>query len=216
MPDLTTYEDRLIAAEAVYNQKLGELNRIQDQRNKLVVEMKGIEQTVTIDGFARSVLEALSKTTEASVKGYIEPLITEALQAVFGYNLTFTLAFEFERNQVIVRFSLTDEFGNTATGELEDMKGGGILDVVSIVLQFAIVELFGLEGPIILDEPGKFVDQSHQITLGQLILSFSDRFKRQIIIVTHNEGICSIGTKHYHVALDNENISRVTLVKDGE
>jgi predicted ATPase len=201
--------------EAKYNQKFGELQRVQAQHAELVVEIGDIEKSVTIDDLSRSVLEVLSKTTEASIKGYIEPLITEALQAVFGYNLTFTLAFEFERNQVIVRFSLTDEFGNTATGELEDMKGGGILDVVSIVLQFAIVELFGLEGPIILDEPGKFVDQTHQITLGQLILSFAERFKRQIIIVTHDDGICAIGTKRYHVTLDKDNISRVTLVKEG-
>jgi len=86
MADLTIYESKLHALEAKYNQKFGELTKLQSQSNMLVVQIKDLEKSVIIDDFSRSALEALSKTTEASVKGYIEPLITEALQAVFGYN----------------------------------------------------------------------------------------------------------------------------------
>jgi len=198
----------------LYNQKLGEVRLLKSQRNKVVTELEDCEDELNINIKSRSVLDALSKLTEKNVKEYIEPLITEALRTVFGYDITFGLVFDFERNQVVVRFSLTDGHGNKVEGDIEEMKGGGILDVISIVLRFVLLELFNLEGAVVLDEPGKFVDTAHQPALGSLILSFSEKFQRQILIVTHDEAICAIGTKHYVVAQDSNGISRVTLVED--
>jgi len=199
---------------AVYNQQLGKLSHLRRNLLDVTISLEALEKSFDLDIKVRTVLEVLSKLTEKEVKDYIEPLVTEALRAVFGYDITFGIEFGFERNQVIVVFSLTDGQGNKSEGDIEDMKGGGVLDVVSIVLRFVLLELFGFEGPVILDEPGRFVDRKHQPAFGELILSFATKFNRQIIIVTHDDAICAIGAMHYHVAQDDQGVSHVTQITE--
>jgi len=197
-----------------YNQRVGEANLLKSQKDAITKSLLLLEEDLGINMQSRDVLEVLSKLTEKDIKEYIEPLVTEAIRTVFNYDITFSLEFGFDRNQVSVRFNLTDGNGNTVGGNIEDIKGGGILDVISIVLRFVLLELFEINGPVILDEPGKFVDTSHQPALGALIYQFSKRFNRQIIIVTHDDAICSIGTKHYVVSQDYDGKSSITLLED--
>lgn len=209
---LQQYTETAHRLSAVYNQQLGKLRHVRQNLATVSASLEALEKSYDLDMKARTVLEVLSKLTEKEVKDYIEPLVTEALRAVFGYDMTFGIEFGFERNQVVVVFSLTDGQGNKSEGDIEDMKGGGVLDVVSLVLRFVLLELFGLEGPVILDEPGRFVDRKHQPAFGELILSFATKFNRQIVIVTHDDAICSIGALHYHVVQDDQGVSQVTAV----
>jgi len=198
--------------QSFYYQKLGELNLLKSQKDEVERNLANLVESLEIDIRTRSVLEALSKITENQIKDYIEPLVTEAIKSVFGYNIKFNLQFGFERNQVTVRFGLEDEDGNMVSGNIADMKGGGVLDVVSVVLRFILLELFNLKGPILLDEPGRFIDKTHQQNFGLLISSFSQKFNRQIIIVTHDDAIACVGTKHYRVYMD----SGVSKIKEME
>ena len=199
---------------AIYNQKVGQLNKLTSDLGEVRLKLSDVSHKLEIDTKSRVVLEALSKFTEGSVKQYIEPLVTEAIQAVFGYDIHFGLEFGFERNQVTVAFNLTDSRGNTGSGEIEEITGGGVLDVVGLVLQFVFLELFNLRGPVLLDEPGKNIDVNHQANFGGLIQSFAQKFKRQIVIVTHSPEICAIGTKRYHVTQDSKGISHAELVEE--
>jgi DNA repair ATPase RecN len=198
--------------QSFYYKKLGELNLLESQKDEIERNLVNLAESLEIDIKTRSVLEALSKITENQIKDYIEPLVTEAIKSVFGYNIKFNLQFGFERNQVTVRFGLEDEQGNIVSGNIADMKGGGVLDVVSVVLRFILLELFNLKGPILLDEPGRFIDKTHQQNFGLLISSFSQKFNRQIIIVTHDDAIACVGTKHYRVYMD----SGVSKIKEME
>lgn len=207
-------EDALRRLNAEYNQRLGKLTHLRSELADVDARVERMTHEYALATKTRTVLELLSKLTEQEVKDYIEPLVTEALRAVFGYDITFGIEFGFERNQVVVDFSLTDGQGNTSTGDIEEMKGGGVLDVISLVLRFVLLELFALDGPVILDEPGRFVDRGHQPAFGELILSFATRFSRQIVIVTHDDAICAIGALHYHVSQDDQGVSHVTAVVD--
>lgn len=209
---LSDIETRLSKASAEYNQRVGQMQLLDRELTEVDTAIKVLEHELDVNTKVRTVLELLSKLSEQEVRDYIEPLVTEALRAVFGYDLKFGIEFGFERNQVVVSFSITDALGNTVQGDIEDMKGGGVLDVISLVLRFVLLELFGLEGPVILDEPGRFVDRKHQPAFGELILSFATRFNRQILIVTHDEAICAIGALHYHVEQDEQGVSKVTQV----
>lgn len=197
-----------------YFQYIGERDKIARDIDDLQVQKQLYEHSLVIKDMSRTVLEALSKLTEQDIKQYIEPLVTEALKTVFNCDMAFGLRFSFERNQITVIFNLCDAAGNKSEGNIEDMKGGGVLDVIGLVLRFILLELFNLPGIILLDEPGKFVDQQHQANFGQMILSFSEKFKRQIVIVTHDAGICNVGAKRYDVALDSIGNSIVTEIKD--
>lgn len=210
---MNVYQNKIASIRSEFDRRCGHLESLQKELSSLEDQLIKQEYQQKLDFMSREVLEALSKTSEAQVKAYIEPIVTEALQTVFGYDLKFELEFDFKSNQVIVRFKLTDSHGNASEGNIEDMKGGGVLDVISIVLRFILLELLNLPGIILLDEPGKFVDIKHQGAFGTLLLSFAEKFDRQLCIVSHDEGICAIGTKHYNVSLNAKGESELTLIE---
>lgn len=86
----------------------------------------------------------------------------------------------------------------------QDSRGGGIVDIVSIALRIAMIQLHNdppINGPIILDEPGKHVSAAFSIKLAEFLKFISVQFNKQIIFVTHNEDLRAIADKTYTVAL---------------
>ena len=72
----------------------------------------------------------------------------------------------------------------------------------------AVAEFLKIQGPIFLDEPSSAAGDVYTERLGKLLTSLSERFKRQIIIITHSEKLASFAEKQYLVYKES-NISKV-------
>ncbi len=209
-----------------------DLLRRQGQRDLLRQEESdlGVRQKVLVEDkelliSARRLLEFFVKSTEVTIKEYIEPVVTEALGFVFNQNLQFHLLFVSRRNQIECDFIVTrsDEIENnyqtysqdpkkyekqleSLVKELKDinfMYGGAVNQVIACVLRLVIAELFGIQGPIVLDEPSSAVGEANSGKLGKLISSLSKRFNRQYIYSTHSIGLASHADKVYTVEISN-------------
>ena len=168
-------------------------------------------------------LKLLIRGNEASLRSYIEPVVTEALQFVFEQPLYFHLVVAEKRNQIEVEFLVLrndeeeqqyqefilhpndykDQFEDLvrSTKNLNYNYGGAINQVLSLILRLVIVELLHIKGPIVLDEPSGFVHETYNSKLGKLISSLSERFNRQYIIITHSSALASASEKQYNVTL---------------
>jgi len=182
---------------------------------------------------AKFLLEMFVKSTESQVKDYIEPTITEALNFIFNQNLFFHIVFVSRRGQVEIDFivlpnrEIENQYQTYLTDiekckeELEDLVssykdlnflyGGAIQEVLGLVLRLLLVELLQIKGPVILDEPTSAVHEEYASRVGVFIKSLSDRFKRQIIYVTHSQALASSADKCYEVKKVNE-VSQVEEV----
>ena len=80
-------------------------------------------------------------------------------------------------------------------------RGGGVVDIISLALRIAFLEIYKpkIEGPLILDEPAKHVSEEYIFNVADFLKKTSELFNRQIIMVTHNNHLSSIGTKAYRV-----------------
>ena len=58
-----------------------------------------------------------------------------------------------------------------------------------------------IEGPLILDEPAKHVSEDYIFNVADFLKRTSEMFNRQIIMVTHNNHLSSIGTNAYRVSM---------------
>lgn len=194
------------------------VHRLVGERDLVVQNLKSVQESLTksrhegevLDG-VKILLEALGKTGQESVKRYVEPLVTEALEYVFSSGMKFELSFVERRNQMEVDFLIKGIDGNSFSGSLEDTKGGGVLDVVCLVLRIVLAYVFKIEGPILVDEPTRFVDETHNPRVGSLLRELSERFKRQIILITHSSQLAAYGDKIYNVAMDPSGISHAML-----
>jgi len=80
--------------------------------------------------------------------------------------------------------------------------GGGIIDVLSFVLQVAVVKLVGAAPILFLDEPFKHVSKNYLSRISQLVGMLSESMGIQVVIVTHEAQLIE-GDRVYRFALGN-------------
>ena len=140
-------------------------------------------------------------------KRQIEDLVTRCLQFIFETDIEFLIELSEKRSvpnaEFYVRSNYDEGYSIITKPELE--RGGGVVDIISIALRIAFIQLHKpvLQGPIILDEPGKHVSEDYIFNLGDFLSKSSSLFKRQIIMVTHNAHLAQICDKSYSVDIKN-------------
>lgn len=151
-------------------------------------------------------------------KNIIENIVTLCLRYVFKTNIRFIIKDEMSQKSTGMEFYVTDEYGNTDNlTKPEDSRGGGIVDVVSLGLRLSISEILtrnGILGPIILDEPAKYVSKEYIPNVGLYLKGFSEEYDRQIIMVTHDDYLSAIGDCCFELE-QTDGITKVVKTKNG-
>ncbi len=60
-----------------------------------------------------------------------------------------------------------------------------MVDILSFALRVIVAELLGRPGPLLLDEPFRHLSSDYVEQVGEVVAELSERFGRQVIIVTH-------------------------------
>lgn len=146
---------------------------------------------------ARDVMNTVLMLTQQKVKDYIEEIVSLALSSVYGESYAFRLDISVKRNQSEAVPQIIEDGIPYLP---RDDSGGGVVDVASIGLRFA---LWALERPrkakiFLLDEPAKFT--------GSLLGRFAEMLKEisrlmgiQIIMVSHDSSLSEVADKTYTV-----------------
>lgn len=161
--------------------------------------------------------EASTEAREQAAKA-IEDMGTNALQFILGadYSLKVELKRQVKGDVANIYVVQVDENGELIETEPSEEDGGGIADIVSMAMQFAILELANGDNksPFFLDEPTKFVSKGYSERVAQFISSMSKSFDRQIILVTHDEYLSNSGDLAYHV--ERNGLGQSVVMKIGE
>ena len=180
------------------NQKMGQKSLLEEQIEDARIEHKEKQEEYDDLTKARWLLAEASKLTQVKIRGYMESLVTMAINAVFEHrDLKFLVDFDIKRNK-------SECFLRVQEGDWEpyipkEDEGGGIIDVISFALR---VVLWSLEEPrsralFYLDEPGKWVGRELVDRFGQMIREVSEKLKIQIIMNTHEEELAVIGDRKF-------------------
>lgn len=176
------------------------LDNIQDQ----------IERELKYEDLLTKVILLFQKTAayaREQSKRQIEDLVTKCLQFIFETDIEFLIELSEKRSVPNAEFFVKSNYdeGYSVITRPELSRGGGVVDIVSIALRLAFIQLHRpiIEGPIILDEPGKHVSSDYIFNLGDFLNKSSSLFNRQIIMVTHNEHLAQICDKAYTVDIKN-------------
>lgn len=145
----------------------------------------------------------------------MEKVVTRALQSVFGPDFTFEIEMDESGGKPIARFLVCSigENGDVIKNEPQDSRGGGINDIVAFALQVAVLVVYNepkIQGPIILDEPGKHVSEEYAVKFGEFLEFVSRTFNRQIIMVTHQPHLAATANR----TLVSQIIGGKTVVKE--
>lgn len=187
--------------------------QLETEITQLQSKVDNVNISVEIKEKSAELLRRLGTKARKQAKENVELMVTNALQFVFEEDLEFVINYDEKRGRPEADFLIVSNFNGTKV-ELppEDSRGGGISDVVSVTLRIALAELFGVKGPMVLDEPTKHLSKRFTDNFAMFLRQISEQFNRQFILISHNLTLAEFGNKSYLVEEIN-GVSKVTLVE---
>lgn len=161
-----------------------------------------------------TLLHKTSSYAREQAKVQVESLVTKCLQYVFEDDIEFSIEIEELRGKSSAEFYVINSLEDVVIKTRPELsRGGGVVDIVSLALRIAFLQTHKLkiQGPLILDEPAKHVSDEYIYNLSEFLKQTSELFDRQIIMVTHNNHLASIGSNAYRVDLKDSESSITKL-----
>ncbi|WP_371366248.1 hypothetical protein SRRS_06920 [Sporomusa rhizae] len=171
----------------------GERDLLIRQQNDAILRQVTAERNLDLFDKIQILLQKTSDFARQQAKTRIEEIVTSALTVVFCKDYRFRLSLDVRANRPEVDYWLESEDIITQLKPPDFDRGGGVTDVVTLSLRLAIAELAGVQGPILLDEVGKHVSAEYAPNVAYFLKEYSQKFNRQIILITHNEALAEIG-----------------------
>lgn len=199
------------------------ISKEEGKKEKLVEQINESRQTLEKKLLEVELLEKVTilfqKTSEFAreqAKKQIETIVTKCLQYVFETNVEFIIELDELRNKANAEFYvLNDIDGLIIKTKPELSRGGGVVDIVSLALRIAFLQIHKppIQGPLVLDEPAKHVSEDYIYNVGDFLKQTSEMFNRQIIMVTHNQHLSAISDRAYRVELSGS-VSSCTIIEE--
>lgn len=183
---ISDLERNLITQRTLCKVKSDRLQEVEKQLDEVVKKFELYKKSAEF-------LARFSNKMRESVGSEIESLVTQVLHKVLkSEQYSFKIVFEQKRGVVEANFFLHDKISDNLM-DIVDACGGGVGDIVSVILQFVFSEIFNpLSDFIIFDEAGKFISEDKQAEFFSLLKSLSEEYKKQVIYVSHEKEILNV------------------------
>ena len=154
---------------------------LEDLKNKKVIYDK-----------ASILLKAQAAETREKTIGTIESMITLALQSIYGFDYEFSFKYndkaieKGERGAFNITPSVTSGLGENKFTTSVSARGGGLKEVISVLLRLAFLKFYGYRGVIMLDETWSSLSADMKMdNLIEFMDSYIEETNIQIILITH-------------------------------
>mgnify|MGYP004466856103 CR=1 FL=1 len=179
------------------------------------IEDENLTLTKAID-----ILTHAANTSRDNARAHFEKIVTDALQFV-----TQSTDYEFIIKDLPSRSKASYEFyikstvnGVECVQKPEDANGGGFVDIISVALKYAYLEIFNdpkiCSGTLFFDEPGKMISEQMSIKFAEYLKFLGNHYNRQTIMITHNNNLSSVANKTFNVSKNVNGISQVSVPSD--
>ncbi len=202
--DYNELDSLLLKLNSFISKEQGKRESILEQIEEDKRRIKEIEEQIQLNEKVVILLQKTSEFARNQAKLQIESLVTNCLQYIFENNIEFKIEIEESYNKPSADFFvITKDNDVTIKTKPELSRGGGIIDIISLALRIAFLQIHKpiIEGPLILDEPAKHVSEDYIYNVAEFLKKASEMFHRQIIMVTHNNHLAAIGSNTYRVEL---------------
>ncbi|KKM06031.1 hypothetical protein LCGC14_1748140 [marine sediment metagenome] len=185
--DLLQLENKLNSLKEELSSTKGQCSLLSEQIT--TSEHKIEELNINKEIYRKSVelLILVQKETNHKIQKGFQDIVTYALRYVYNDDYAFDLDFGRRGNLQELDFNIKTPSCKTAF-DPKDTSGGGVLNIVSLALRIALLELHKpkIEGFLILDEPFAQINGKEKLEQAEKFLkAINKRINRQIIMVTN-------------------------------
>lgn len=204
-PDFYSLESSCRELDNQIRRLEGERHLHEEQLKASIDVLKSSEIQMQLFEDSLAFLRGVSDSARTEMVNKVEFFVTKALEKIFGQGLLrFKIDMKVKQGIPFAEFQLEDLVTGVTLGVI-DSYGGGVGDCVSIVLRLALLEMQDPinTGPVVLDETGKFLSDDKQEKFGEFLREWSEQFNRQIILVTHKQGVIKHANRIFKVSKDD-------------
>lgn len=196
------------------------INQVERKKGERQLLLMQLDQTTEALKQADAQIEALQKVivifqkaseyARQQMKFTIDEITTNALQVVFGGDIRFEMELGTRGGSPTAEFFVVEDGLKLSP---MDAKGGGLVDVISVALRLAILELYEpkIEGPVLLDEPGRMVSAEYIENFVYFLKEYCHKVGRQFLVVTHQSALAGVADRAFRVRND-AGVSEVVMV----
>ncbi|NLJ78204.1 MAG: ATPase [Tissierellia bacterium] len=197
-------EEALFQISSYVAKEEGKREKLIEQIDDNKEQLKAIHEEIDLMEKVGLLLQETAEFARDQAKDQIETLVTNCIQYIFENNAEFKIEIEELYGKPSAEFYVITQVDDTVIKtKPEQSRGGGVIDIISLALRIAFLHAYEpkIEGPLILDEPAKHVSEDYIFNVADFLKRTSEMFRRQIIMVTHNDHLASIATRAYRVSL---------------
>lgn len=154
-----------------------------------------------------ALVQITAKETQEQLKFRIEPIVQEALDAVFpGYRFVVDYEDKNDRTEAVMYLEEDGE----PFDPLED-NGGGLADVLAFALRLVAWSLGKSDPVLFLDEPGKNVSNAYRPIMMEMLSGLSSKLGLQTIVITHDTEIIEMADRIFETIKLPNRRAKVTM-----
>lgn len=158
-----------------------EKTNLEDLKNKKVIYDK-----------ASILLKAQAAETREATIGTIEAMLTLAIKSIYGIDYEFSFEYndkaieKGERGAFNITPSISSGLGENRFTTSIGARGGGLKEVISVLLRLAFLKFYGYKGVIVLDETWSSLSADMKMdNLIEFMESYIEETDIQIVFITH-------------------------------
>ncbi|WP_205672103.1 ATP-binding protein [Ammoniphilus sp. YIM 78166] len=212
-------QERAARFRQLYERRRGQQEHLLQEKRQWQEKLEQLQVEIENYTKARYLLQEAASFAREQARQNIEAWVTGALQFVFHMdNIAFRVILSEKNNRPDAEFYVVSNYdGVMVETKPQDARGGGVVDIVSLALRIALMESgrHKIDGPLMLDEPGKHVSEEYGMMLAQFLKGVTQKTKRQVILVTHNNYLAESGDQAYQAVLQ-QGVSVLTLRDRGQ
>lgn len=186
---LKEIEDKLEILKSDLNSIKGKCSLLNSQIEESEEKIETLKYDEQIFKKAVELLAYVQRATEEKTKEGFESIINYALTFVFQ-NPEYGINLEFGKRGNLSEMNINLKTPDCKTPfDPMDKDAGGVLNVLSVALRIALLELIKpkMEGFLVLDEPFKETSDNNLDKVKEFLDAINKKINRQIIMVTHKE-----------------------------
>lgn len=190
-----------------FQRESGQLELLKQQLQGKQSELQQVQEDIEIWKQVQVLLGKVSEFAREQLKKQIEATVTAGLQAILQDDeIRFVIEMTTIGGKPAADWKIITTRGEQPiTASPEDAHGGGIVDIVSLCLRAALLELSRPKpgGPFLLDEPGKMISAEYLPNVAEFLKQYLKKTGRQGIMITHHEPLAEVADVSYRVRQEN-------------
>lgn len=192
--ELTQLESKLTSLNSELSSLNGKCELLSKQNENSNAKLSDLIHKREIYRKSIELLNLVQLATNNKIKEGFKNIVSYALKYVYNDNYNFELEFGRRGNLQELDFNIETPTCKSPFDPM-DTSGGGVLNIVSLALRVAILELHKpkIEGFLVLDEPFAQINGKENLEqAGKFLTAINKRIKRQIICVTNGNQLLNM------------------------